>query len=358
MTYMLFLALWLSSAVAAPPGVVIDYQAPATRQYIGSPSIVILPDHSYVASHDYFGAGSTQSTSAISRVFRSTDRGKTWRQTAEMRDQFWSTLFVHRGRLYLMGTTFEYGRVVIRRSTDGGRTWSDASYLTEDNGYHTAPVPIAIHAGRIWRAMEYHPPGPWGSFEALVLSAPLKSDLLNPKSWQMSERLAYPKDAAPGKTWLEGNAVIAPNGELLDILRVDNVEKAALVRVRGRQLEFHKLVDFPGGAKKFTIRYDRKSRRYWALANPAPDVDKPARVRNKLALISSSDLVNWRVDRALIEHPDALNHGFQYVDWQFEGNDLIAAVRVAFDDENGGAHNFHDANFLTFLRVPNFRGRP
>ena len=53
------------------------------------------------------------STSAVLRAFCSTDRGRTWAQTAEMRDQFWSNLFQHRGKLYLMGTTYEYGRIVI-----------------------------------------------------------------------------------------------------------------------------------------------------------------------------------------------------------------------------------------------------
>jgi hypothetical protein len=205
--------------------------------------------------------------------------------------------------------------------------------------------------------MEYHPPGPWGFFEALVLSAPVKADLLDPKSWQLSERLAYPADAAPGKHWLEGNAVVAPNGSLLNILRVDNVEKAALVRVHGGKLEFIGLTDFPGGAKKFTIRYDPKSRRYWALVNPAPGAEKPAAVRNTLSLISSRDLHDWRVERMIVSHPDVLKHGFQYVDWQFDGKDLAAVVRVAFDDEEGGAHNFHDANYLIFVRVLDFRSR-
>ncbi len=41
------------------PGVVIDHSPARTGQYIGSPSIAILPDGSYVASHDLFGAGST-----------------------------------------------------------------------------------------------------------------------------------------------------------------------------------------------------------------------------------------------------------------------------------------------------------
>jgi len=353
---MLLAALLLLSDVAAPPGVVIDHQPAATRQYIGSPSIVILPGGDYVASHDFFGPGSTQSTSAVTRVFRSTDRGRTWSKSAELQDQFWSNLFLHRSKLYLMGTTFEYGRIVIRASSDGGRTWTGANYLTPAVNYHTAPTPIAIHRGRIWRAMEFHPPGPWGRFEAFVLSAPVKADLLDPRSWTLSDRLPYPKDQSEGKTWLEGNTIVGRDGTLYDILRVDNIEKAALVKVlQPDRLAFDRLIDFPGGAKKFTIRYDPKSKRYWTLANPAPNVPAPASVRNTLALLSSADLKDWRTERIVLTHPDALKHGFQYVDWQFDGPNLAAVVRTAFEDENGDAHNFHDANFLVFVRVDHFR---
>ncbi len=48
-------------------------------------------------------------------------------------------------------------------------------------------------------------------------------------------------------------------------------------------------------------------------------------------------------------------HGFQYLDWQFEGNDIIALSRTAYDDAEGEAHNQHDANFITFHRIENFR---
>jgi hypothetical protein len=57
----------------------------------------------------------------------------------------------------------------------------------------------------------------------------------------------------------------------------------------------------------------------------------------------------------LLYHSDVKKHGFQYVDWLFDGNDLIAACRTAHDDGQGGAHNAHDANFLTFHRFANFR---
>ena len=355
----LALLAWMLAAVPAPPGVVIDHEPHVAAQYIGSPSIVILPDGGYLASHDLFGKDSTQSTSALTKVFLSRDRGKTWRQTAEMHDQFWSNLFVHKGSVYLMGTTYEYGRIVIRKSRDG-MTWSAPSMLTEEAGYHTAPLPVVIQHGRLWRAMEYHPQGPWGHFEAFLISAPVGADLMNPKSWTMTPRLQFPAQAGVGKDWLEGNAVIAPDGSLLDVLRVNDVEKAAIAKLKDGELHFEAFTDFPGGAKKFTIRYDRKSKRYWALANPAlkefsRSAEDPASVRNTLALLSSKDLKDWRVERIVVSHPDPVRHAFQYPDWQFDGKDIVCVSRTAFDDEAGGAPRGHDANFLTFHRIANFR---
>ncbi len=347
----------------APPGVVIDHIPKQTLEYIGSPSIAILPNGDYVASHDLFGPKSSENTSGETEVFRSTDRGQTWTRVAVLHDQFWSNLFVLHHKLYLMGPSRQYGRVVIRQSLDGGSTWTPPSFLTSGSGYHTAPVPIVEKDGRVWRAMEFHPTGPWGHFKAFVLSAPENSNLLDPKNWSMTEQLSYPQDESEGNTWLEGNAVIAPDGSVLDILRVNDIEKAAILKVDGLRLEFEGLVDFPGGSKKFTIRYDKKTHEYWTLSNPALkkyplSATKPADVRNTLALMSSKDLHHWKIDRIVISHPDPAMYGFQYADWQFDGPDIIAVVRTAFDDSTGGAHRFHDANFLTFTRIRNFRSSP
>jgi hypothetical protein len=345
---------------SAPPGVVIDHQPASTGQYIGSPAIVVLPDGAYVCSHDLFGPNSTENTSGETRVFVSRDRGATWEKTAEVHDQFWSSLFFLRKQLYLLGITGQYGRIVIRRSSDEGKTWSAPSYLTQDPGYHTAPVPVVVDRGRVWRAFEYHPAGAWGGFQAFVASAPESSDLLDARNWSFTNRLLYPSDAGAGKTWLEGNAVVGPENQILDILRVDNIEKAAIAEVDDGVLKFSALVDFPGGAKKFSIRYDKISRKYWTLSNPALQSEplsatNPAAVRNTLALMSSADLHHWAVEKIILSHADATKFAFQYVDWQFDGADILAVSRTAFEDESGGAHRAHDANFMTFHRIRDFR---
>lgn len=351
-----FLLAFIASA--QPPGVVIDYEPASTRRYIGSPSIEILPNGSYVASHDFFGPASNQDKSSTTRTFRSDDRGLTWRRTAEFQDQFWSNLFFHRGALYLLGTTYEYGRIVIRKSTDGGLTWSQPTYLTQDTGYHTAPVTILQHKGKLWRSFEFHPAGKWGNFEAFALYAKDKADLMDPKSWTLLPRLKFPKAQSEGDHWLEGNLVVDKKGRLLNMLRVDNLERAAITVIdeKNNELKFEKTIPYPGGAKKFQIRWDKKSKLYWALANPAPAGEaKPASIRNHLVLMTSPDLQTWKIVKTILHHPDPIHHAFQYVDWRFEANDIILASRTAFDDAQGGAHRAHDANYLTFHRIENFR---
>ena len=78
------------------PGVVIDHLAASTRDYVGSPSIVILPDGKYIASHDVFGGGPLPEHT---HVFESGDRGKSWQKIAELDSLFWPTLFVSKGCL-------------------------------------------------------------------------------------------------------------------------------------------------------------------------------------------------------------------------------------------------------------------
>ncbi|HEY7153966.1 MAG TPA: sialidase family protein [Gemmataceae bacterium] len=360
-------------ASGAPPGVVIDHSPAKSRQYIGSPSLAVLPSGEYVASHDFFGPGSTKN---ITVVFASRDKGKTWQPRAKIAGQWWSTLFVHREQLYLFGTTREYGHCVIRRSGDGGKTWTepkdkDSGILHADGMYHCAPVPVVSHNGRLWRAMEEYTGPKWGAFKAFVMSVAEDADLLKASSWTSTNRIGVSEKWLDGQVGgiLEGNAVIAPGGKIVDVLRVHHPsfdEYAAIMRVSadGKSLSFDPARDFvrmPGGAKKFTIRYDEPSKKYWALANYVPkeyrlEGRRPDQTRNTLALICSTDLREWQVKRELLKNADVKTVGFQYVDWLFDGDDLLAVVRTAFPEADGAkAHNAHDANWMTFHRIEGFR---
>jgi hypothetical protein len=358
------------------PGVVIDHVPADTGTYIGSPSICILSDGSYIATHDLFGPASNEHDCAVTLVFRSSDSGKSWSRISEIDGQFWSGLFLHEGDLYIMGTWKHHGNLIIRRSTDRGETWSDPADgetgLIRKGEYHTAPVPVVVHSGRIWRAVENAASSTteWGKrYSAMVVSAPSEADLLDSASWTSSNFLQYDSLYLDGnfRGWLEGNVVVTPDSKVIDFLRVATKEKgrdmAAVVNISddGKTASFDPssgFFDFIGGARKFTIRHDKESGLYWTITNKIgreySGMDAGS-VRNTLVLQSSQDLRKWVVNKVLLFHPDVTMHGFQYVDWQFNGRDIIFVSRTAYDDDSGGAHNFHDANYMTFHRINNFR---
>ena len=69
--------------------------------------------------------------------------------------------------------------------------------------------------------------------------------------------------------------------------------------------------------------------------------------------MASDDMKNWVVVKDLIDkrNDDSDTVGFQYVDFEIEGDDIIFVSRTAIN----GAFSFHDNNYQTFHRITNFR---
>jgi len=190
---------------------------------------------------------------------------------------------------------------------------------------------------------------------ASIFSADEHADLLKPSSWKHSGHLI------DNTGWLEGNAVVNREGKMWNILRVHRpedkaAEHAAILQLSedGSTLAFDRFIPFPGGSKKFSIRYDAVSGLYWTIANYVPPawrhIIQLDKVRNTQALCSSPDLLQWDLRTIVLQHADHEKHGFGYADWQIDGEDIIFLSRTAF-----GANSFHEANYLTFHRIPQFR---
>jgi hypothetical protein len=75
-----------------------------------------------------------------------------------------------------------------------------------------------------------------------------------------------------------------------------------------------------------------------------------------LMLTSTADLRTWREESIVLRWREgeilagADRVAWQYLDWQFEGDDLVAVSRTSW-----GGQTYHNANFMTFHRVKNFR---
>jgi hypothetical protein len=360
------------------PGVVIEHSPAFTGRFVaGSPAIIILDDGTYLVKGDHYGPAVGDSELVV--LFQSKDKGKTWTKIAEVEGMTWASLFKVKNALYMLGTSAGHkkGHAIIMRSLDQGKTWtrptdSENGLIYADLSYHTAPTPVVIHDGRVWKAMEDEKgPGGWGTmFRAFLMSASVNSDLLKAESWTRSEILPSQQTWANGtfRGWLEGNAVLGKDGHMKNILRLSiqgGGGKAAIISYNKSGTKAHfdpekDIIDFPGGSTKFHIHYDEPSKKYWALANAVPEKHSgeaysESLIRNTLVLMSSKELREWKVEKTVLYHPETAVHAFQYPTFTIEGDDLIFVSRTAYDDAFGGAYKHHDVNFFTFHRIENFR---
>ena len=386
----------------------VKSQPERSRTYLGSPCIVKLPDGALVVTHDYYGAGCPKNHGAeesLTSVYRSEDNGNSWVNVTHIMNCYWNHLFVLDGSLYIMGCSQQYGNIVIRRSDDGGFTWThpvdaETGILFRGGPDHVPPnylstaVPAYIHEGRIYKAYEDLDPLPFGpGFQALVISAPVDSDLLDAANWTMSNKIRFDPAWMPSEWgaltmagWREGNVMADPDGQLWNIMAIEanpfTLEKAARLRILddGARIEFDPadgFFDLPGSTAKFTIRRDPVSGSYFSIVNNLTEVERlremasapggpntrlhkvyTMRQRNVASLIVSDDLWNWRIVQPVMTDTSGLTPedsirltGFQYTDFYFDGDDIVFVVRVA----QRGSNNFHDANEIVYAVLKDFR---
>ncbi|MBP5273527.1 MAG: hypothetical protein ILO36_01150 [Abditibacteriota bacterium] len=347
------------------PGEVINYLHPEDEEfsfsgrYLCSPSLLRLPSGTLLSSMDVFAPEAPQN---LTLLYESRDGGAHWRYVADLFPCFWGKLFMAKGALYMLAVSDEYGDLLIGRSEDEGRTWSAPSVIlrgssnSREIGVHRAPMPLLLHNGVFYTDFQY---GAWNKnvFYTGVLSVREDADLLDPAAWTVSglwDPLKEPGIVRPGG--IEGNIVAGPDGRLYDFMRYKRGEALVLSfdpQDPEKAPVFDRVAAFPSVDSKFNVIFDSVSGKYISLVNY--DAKIPRTTRNLLSLVWSEDLKDWRLGSHIIDrsYMDPGKVAFQYTDFFIEGGDILFQSRTAMN----GAHNFHDADFATFHRLPGFRSR-
>ncbi len=354
-------------------GTVVNYLHPDDEayafsgRYLCSPSLLAHPEGYLLASMDVFRANSPQN---LTLIFRSDDGGETWHYLTELMPCFWGKLFLHGGEVYMLACSTEYGDLLIGKSTDGGASFCAPTVLLRgangkngSSGVHKNPQNIVNFGARLYTTLEW---GSWANKEyghaAMVMSCDENADLLLPESWSFTEPVPFSHFAPelcdvklPAMT-IEGTPVVSPEGELLNIMRFSKRGYALCYSVNTADaeapLEYSHIMEFPANFSKFMIKYDEISGNYYSVVCRLYEACADS-ARNYQTLMCSRDLRAWRDAAVLYDFRsmNAADVGLQYVDFSFDGDDIIYLCRTAWN----GAANFHDANYSTFHRIKNFR---
>jgi len=339
---------------------VIMYSDKSTGEWVYSPAILKVANILY-ASMD-------ASDGLYTAIYRSLDEGETWEFLSKIEKYyFWANLFEINGTLYLFGTystdwtwprddgrTIDY-YIGVTRSTDGGYTWEP---MTEGNGLisykntipHRGPTACLKHDGKVYFVFEY-------GCRPVLCWAEERSDLMKPESWTFAP---FDRSLHNISYAIEGNPVLGRDGRIYVLSRTSVADTAFLsvLNESGTALEPVDYLPMDGGHHKFTVYYDEKTGKYLSVSNYTAVAD-PAfkQQRLNLVLVSSKDLLHWKVEQFLLADRQVIDwrhsvyqNGFQYVDWIIDGDDLLMAVREAREN----AKNYHDANYLTFYRIKNY----
>ena len=360
------------------PGTPVNYLHPQDGVYsfsgraLCSPCMVRHPDGFLLASMDVFQPDAPQN---LTLIFRSDDNGATWRYVSELFPCFWGRMFVHRGVLYMISCSTEYGDLLIGASYDGGKTFTEPTILLRGSngknktpGIHKNPQPVVEYNGKLYHTLEW---GNWGKgyHAAMVASVPVDADLLNAENWSFTEPLCYDENwegvaHGPSAGTIEGTLAVGKDGNLYTVMRYDmgrTAERYGLVlryRVDTEHPEapliYDRSIPFPANASKFEIHSDRATGVYFSIATRISCAED-FRKRTLLSLMASRDMIHWHLLTDLLdareEDPEGKQIGFQYVDFFFEGEDILYLCRTAYNH----AYNFHDSNYITFHRIPRFR---
>lgn len=399
------------------------FESPSpTDIYTFSPALCVLDSGRIIATSDWYGSGLSKYTPVgydepqnweyLGRVAYSDDGGKTWKYPFDGPFLF-AQPFKSGKDVYIVARSSIDHSLVVYRSQDEGKTWSEGVTL-DSRTWHSAPTAPIYKDGYIYMTMEIASQSAIkkgysgrACLAPILMRAKEGEDLTKKENWAFSSEMAYSDvvedsmasnalnyTGIPYQTgteadvgWLEGNVIqiydknhqwYDESGKTFYIyLRGSTLGNgfAAIMKVvegeDGKMLpsivsapsgKAQIFIPMPGGNDKFYILYDTESARYWLLSNYVDDsmakkttispdrTGDPANQRDKLALYFSKNAVDWSF-AGFVSCGKSEKEARSYASMAIEGKDLLVLSRSG--DEN--AESSHNTNIITLHRVKNFR---
>lgn len=317
--------------------VVLCESTDSENTYVYTPGLCRLNSGVLVATIDIAGPGAKQQWDKIfgsdydtvekhyGCVFLSMDDGKTWEEVAQF-PFFHARPFVAGKSIYVLGKNSD---LMIIRSDDNGRTWSDVAKLTSNQQWHQSACNVWYKDDYVYLVMEHRPYTDCDGWQVstiapVLLRGNIHDDLTLRENWTFASELVFrdaidqnelnyfgvpffksPKktyvEVSPGRHyapmgWLETNVVqiIDPNHIWYDptghtflllsrahtggtgycavskvVEKNDGTMETSLVKVpSGVTAAF---LPMPGGQMRFHVLYDEQTKLYWLLSSQSTD---------------------------------------------------------------------------------------
>ena len=326
-------------------------------RYICTPSIVKIKGR-LIASIDVYGPKTPQN---LMLLFKSDDDGKTWEYLCDLFPFYWATLFEHKGILYVLGASTEYGNIQISCSNDRGETWSPVTVIfygsvpqCKYGGNHRAPMHLTSYNGRLYTSVEF---GGYKQNLPMVMSIDENDDLMVASNWVRSAPIPFDgrwKEDCNGQEGdcIEGNLTIGSDGNLYNIVRWkigEWVKFKVNTKDLDAPLEYVSIDKAPVTTSMFRLVPYKKG--HLLITNRKTESTKYIHhsYRNVLSLYYTEDLKNFTFinDIVNLEDIDPERVGYQYPAPLLEGDEMKLLIRSAFNNPS----SFHNSNYLIYCKI-------